>query len=63
VLDRERVLGKLNELNSYMRELRQITPTSFKEYQNNIEKKRSGERLLQLCIECVLIFPDNLFRV
>jgi len=40
MLDKERVLGKLDELNSYMRELRQITPTSFKEYQNNIEKKR-----------------------
>ena len=53
MLDRERVLIKLDELDSYLKELKEILPVSFKQYQA-IEKKRSCERLLQLCIECVL---------
>ena len=50
MLDRERVLVKLDELDTYLAELRKILPASFKQYQA-IEKKRSCERLLQLCIE------------
>ena len=53
MLDHERVLVKIDELDAYLAELRQILPFSFKQYQA-IEKKRSCERLLQLCIECVL---------
>jgi uncharacterized protein YutE (UPF0331/DUF86 family) len=53
VLDKERILGKIDELDGYLRELTQIVPENFEEYQE-IEKKRSCERLLQLCIECVI---------
>jgi uncharacterized protein YutE (UPF0331/DUF86 family) len=53
VLDRERILGKVAELDSYLGELKQVTPATFDEYQT-IEKKRSCERLLQLCIESVI---------
>ena len=38
-------------MNSYLIELRHILPENFSDYQR-IEKKRSCERLLQLCIEC-----------
>lgn len=41
------------KLDSYLQELAQIRPVSFEEYAR-IEKKRSSERLLQLCIECVI---------
>ena len=53
MLDHKRVLGKLDDLDAYLKELKEILPDSFKQYQS-IEKKRSCERLLQLCIECVL---------
>jgi uncharacterized protein YutE (UPF0331/DUF86 family) len=53
VLDNERVLSKIAELDSYLGELKQVSPASFDEYQTP-EKKQSCERLLQLCIECVL---------
>ncbi|MFQ6062392.1 MAG: DUF86 domain-containing protein, partial [Methanosarcinales archaeon] len=52
-MDKERVLGKIDELESYLKELNQIMPMSFREYKN-IEKKRSCERLLHISIECVL---------
>ena len=53
MLDRERILGKIDELDTYLKELTQIIPANFKEYQK-IEIKRSCERLLQLSIECVI---------
>jgi uncharacterized protein YutE (UPF0331/DUF86 family) len=53
LLDRERILAKIDELDGYLRELNQIKPTKFEEYQK-IEKKRSCERVLQLCIESVI---------
>lgn len=53
MLDRDRILTKIDELDSYLQELAQIRPVSFEEYAR-IEKKRSSERLLQLCIECVI---------
>jgi uncharacterized protein YutE (UPF0331/DUF86 family) len=52
-MDRERILIKINELDSYMNEIHQIMPTSFKQYQT-IEKKRACERLLQISVECVI---------
>jgi uncharacterized protein YutE (UPF0331/DUF86 family) len=53
MLDKERIVTKIDELDSYLGELRQIAPVRYDEYQQ-IEKKRSCERLLQLCIECVI---------
>lgn len=53
MLDKERILGKIDELDGYLDELIKIVPEGFEEYQQ-IEKKRSCERLLQLCIECVV---------
>jgi len=53
MLDEERILAKLDELEGYLAELHAIAPENLKEYRR-IEKKRSCERLLQLCIECVI---------
>lgn len=53
MLDKERILGKIDELDTYLNELSQIAPADFKEYQR-IEKKRGCERLLQLSIECAV---------
>lgn len=55
MLDKNRILVKIDELDGYLDELEQIAPAKlkFKEYQE-IEKKRSCERLLQLSIEAVI---------
>ncbi len=53
MLDRERILSKIDELDSYLIELQQVVPSSFEDYQK-IEKKRSCERLLQLSIEGII---------
>ena len=53
MLDRERILTKIDELEGYQRELVQIAPGSIDEYQR-IETKRACERLLQISIETVI---------
>ena len=52
-LDKERILAKIDELDSYLKEIKGIAPGSFEEYQK-IEKKRACERLLQVSIEVVI---------
>ena len=54
MLDRERVLAKLDALHGYGRELRVVLPGSLDEYIASVEKRRATERLLQMSIECVL---------
>lgn len=51
MLDKERVLAKIDELEGYLKELEQVKPAGLEDYKK-IEKKRSCERLLQLLIEC-----------
>lgn len=53
MLDKERIVGKIDGLEAYLTELKQIVPENFIDYQS-IEKKRSCERLLHLCIECAV---------
>lgn len=53
MLDKERVLAKIDELEGYLSELEQVKPANPEEYKK-IEKKRSCERLLQLSIECMI---------
>ena len=52
-MDKERILGKIDELDGYLREIHQIIPTSFEEYRK-IEKRRACERILQISIECII---------
>lgn len=52
-VDRERVLIKLDGLDGYLGELKQIAPRSYEEFQST-EKKRACERLLQLAVESVI---------
>jgi hypothetical protein len=53
VLDRERILARIDVLDGYLRELRAIAPATFEEY-TSMEKRRACERLLQVSIECVI---------
>ena len=53
MVDRDRILGKLDELDGYLGELRSIAPRSLVEYQQ-VEKKRACERLLQVAVEALI---------
>ena len=53
MLDRERVLVKIDQLEGYLKELREIVPEDFATYQK-VEKRRACERLLQISIEAVI---------
>lgn len=53
MIDRSRVLAKLDELDGYLAELRSIAPERFEDYQR-IEIKRACERLLQVSVEAVI---------
>lgn len=53
-MDKERILSKIDEMESYLDELETVKPHSFEEYTSSIEKKRSCERLLQISIESVI---------
>jgi len=54
MLDKNRILSKLDELNSYLVELEEVMPRNYEGYVNSIEKRRSCERLLHISVECVI---------
>jgi len=53
MLDLERLLAKIDELDRYLKEIQEISPENFEEYKK-IEKRRACERLLQLSIESMI---------
>ena len=53
MVDRERILAKIDELDGYIRDLQTIAPQDLTAYKQ-IEKKRACERLLQIAVECVI---------
>jgi len=53
VVDRERVLAKLDALDRYVGELRKMAPAGLESYRE-LEKKRACERTIQLCVETVI---------
>ena len=53
MIDRERVLARIDALDGYLSELEQILPASLEGYQR-VETRRACERLLQISIECVI---------
>jgi len=54
MLDRERVLAKIDQIEGYLRELCEIVPKDFVTYQKKVDKRRACERLLQLSVEAVI---------
>ncbi len=53
-MDRERVLAKIDELDSYRREMEGILPEKFEDYAASITTKRACERLIHIMIETVI---------
>lgn len=47
MIDRDRLLAKLDELDGYLRELRSITPQNLEDYRR-IATKRACERLIHV---------------
>jgi len=54
MLDKDRILSKIDELDSYLVELEDVMPKNYEEYVDSIEKRRACERLLHISIECVI---------
>lgn len=53
MVDRDRILAKLDELEGYVAELRSVAPESLEQY-GETRTRRSCERLLQMCVEVVV---------
>lgn len=53
MVDRERVLAKLDEMRGYVADLRSIAPATLEQYQR-VATKRACERLLQIAVECMI---------
>lgn len=53
MIDRDRVLAKLDELDGYLGELRSIAPDRFEEYRR-VDTKRACEGLVQVSVEAVI---------
>ncbi len=53
MVDSERVIARFDQMDGYLRELREIAPRNFEEYRR-VEKRRACERLLQIAIEAVI---------
>lgn len=54
MLDKTRMLAKIDELEGYLKELKEIIPKDYDSYLASIEKRRACERLLQISVECVI---------
>ncbi|MBI3824419.1 MAG: DUF86 domain-containing protein [Candidatus Rokubacteria bacterium] len=53
MIDRDRVLAKLDELHGYLGELRSVVPGRYEDYQQTAAR-RACERLLHIAVEAVL---------
>ena len=53
MIDRDRLLVKLDELDGYLRELRSVAPGRFEDYRR-VVTKRACERLVQVAVEAVI---------
>lgn len=53
MVDRDRLLARLDEMDGYLAELRAVAPAGLSEYKT-IEKRRACERLLQILVEAVV---------
>lgn len=54
MIDKERILIKIDEMMEYLEELKRIKPNKINDYKNLVEKRRACERVLQITIECVI---------
>ena len=48
-----RIEDKINEINGFLEELKEIIPSNFEEYKSSIEKKAACERYVEKIVEAV----------
>ena len=53
MVDRDRLLARLDAMDGYLAELRAVAPARLSDY-TTIEKRRACERLLQILVEAVV---------
>ena len=53
MVDRDRLLARLDEMDGFLAEIRAVAPAQLAEYKT-IEKRRASERLLQILVEAVV---------
>lgn len=53
MVDRDRLLARLDAMDGYLAELRAVAPARLSEY-TTIEKRRACERLLQILVDAVV---------
>ena len=53
-MDKERILKRLDDLNSYMEEIKESIPKTLEGYTNSRKTRRICERLLQISIEATI---------
>lgn len=51
MLDRQRILGKIDDVERYLADLQRLTPTAYEEYRSDLRTKYACERLLQVTVE------------
>ncbi len=51
---KERILVKLDQLEQMMTELTTVLPSSSRQYAESLVHRRAVERIIQMCVECVL---------
>ncbi len=61
-MDKLRILSLLEQLDSYVLDLKKHTPVSFKTYAKSVETRRFTERTLQLSIEVCIDISNLLLK-
>jgi|SRR3989344_6140936 len=61
-MDKERIISLLDQLDSYVKDLKLHKPNTLKLYERNLEKRRFCERTLQLAIEVCMDIGQLLIK-
>ena len=54
VKEKERILGKIDEVEGYLRKIEEYLPSDFKGYEKDEMRQRALERLLHISIESII---------
>lgn len=61
-MDKERIIAKIKEMDSYVGELHTITPETFEQYLDDDKTRRACERLLQISIETLIEIASEISK-
>ncbi len=61
-MDKERVSAKIKEMDSYLSDLKAISPEKLEDYLDEEKTKRACERLIQISIEAVIEISSEIAK-